>query len=90
MAPSGRLQGFPMNSRGDWTVARGGMEGVNMTDYAEEFRARVLAASVDEIVCDFEWVFWPTENKGYYTAAALRVLADELDRRNEELEKYGP
>ena len=57
-----------------------------MTDYVEEFRARVLEASVDEIVCDFEWVFWPTDNKGHYTAAALRVLADELDRRNEELE----
>ena len=57
-----------------------------MTDYVEEFRARVLAASVDEIVPDTEWVFWPTENKGHYTAAALRVLADELDRRNEELE----
>ena len=57
-----------------------------MTDYVEEFRARVLAASVEDIVPDTEWVFWPTENKGHYTAAALRVLADELDRRNEELE----
>ena len=58
-----------------------------MTNYVDAFRKRVLAASVDEIVCDSEWVFWPTDNKGHYTAAALRVLADELDRRNEELER---
>ena len=63
---------------------------MNMTDYIDAFRKRVLAASVDEIVCDFDWVFWPRGNKGYYNASALRVLADELDRRNEELEKYGP
>ena len=58
-----------------------------MSNYIEAFHRRVLDASVDEIVCDFEWVFWPTENKGHYTAEALRVLADELDRRNEELEE---
>lgn len=58
-----------------------------MSNYVEAFRQRVLKASTDEIVLDAEWVFWPTENKGHYTAAALRVLADELDRRNEELEE---
>lgn len=57
-----------------------------MTNYAEEFRARVLEAAKDDIVLDAGWVFWPTENRGHYNAAALRVLADELDRRNEELE----
>lgn len=56
-----------------------------MTNYVEDFRRRVLEAAEDEITLDAEWVFWPTWNKGHYDAAALRVLADELDRRNEEL-----
>lgn len=56
-----------------------------VTSYVEEFRERVLAASEDEITIDSEWVFWPTWNRGHYTAEALRVIADELDRRNEEL-----
>ncbi len=60
---------------------------MNMTDYIDAFRQRVLDASEDEITLDSEWVFWPTWNRGHYTAAALRVLADELDRRNRELEE---
>ena len=58
-----------------------------MSNYAEEFRARVLEAAEEDITLDSEWVFWPTWNRGHYNAAALRVLADELDRRNKELEE---
>jgi len=54
-------------------------------NYFEAFRERVLEAAEDDIIPDTDWVFWPTHNKGFYTAASLRVLADELDRRNEEL-----
>lgn len=57
-----------------------------MTNYVEDFRRRVLEAAKEDIVLDAGWVFWPTENRGHYNAAALRVVADELDRRNEELE----
>jgi len=56
-----------------------------MTQESEKFRKRVLEAAEDDITLDTDWVFWPTYNKGFYTAASLRVLADELDRRNEEL-----
>lgn len=56
-----------------------------MTNYVEDFRRRVLEAAEDEITLDSEWVFWPTWNRGHYNAEALRVIADELDRRNEEL-----
>lgn len=33
------------------------------------------------------WVFWPTENKGGWSATALRVIADELEKRNEPWRK---
>ena len=56
-----------------------------MSNYVEAFRQRVLEAAEDDITLDAGWVFWPTWNRGHYNAAALRVIADELDRRNEEL-----
>lgn len=31
--------------------------------------------------------FWPSPNRGCFSADALRVIADELDRRNEEWDK---
>lgn len=55
--------------------------------YSDEFKQRVLEAAGDDIVYDATtgWVFWPWQDdapKGYWTAAALRVIADELDRRD--------
>ena len=59
------------------------------TDYDEAFKQRVLDAVKDDIVLDASegWVLWLdlTTPHGFYTAASLRVIADELDRRNEEL-----
>ena len=50
----------------------------------DEFRQRVLGFVIDnnDIVFDHGWVFWPSENRGSYNAASLRVIADELDNRN--------
>jgi hypothetical protein len=31
------------------------------------------------------WVFWPTSNRGYWNSYALRIIADELDRRDRVL-----
>lgn len=30
-----------------------------------------------------DWVYWPTDNRGYLPASLLRRIADELDRLNE-------
>jgi len=59
-------------------------------DYNTIFKQRVLDTAEDDIVHDITtgWVFWPwreDDPKGYWNAASLRVIADELDRRNEEL-----
>ena len=55
-------------------------------DYDIAFKQRVLEAAKEDIVYDATtgWVFWPWQDdtpRGYWTAA-LRVIADELDRRN--------
>lgn len=55
--------------------------------YDIAFKQRVLEAAKEDIVYDATtgWVFWPWQDdtpRGYWTAAALRVIADELDRRN--------
>ena len=47
-----------------------------MSDFAKDFVAGD----------DGYYVFWPTTNKGAYTARDLRVLAVELDRRNEKID----
>ena len=57
--------------------------------YTEAFKQRVLD------ICEWDFaldaseghVFWPEEDgkHGFYTAASLRVIADELDKRNKEL-----
>jgi hypothetical protein len=59
------------------------------TDYDEAFKQRVLETAEDDIVHDITtgWAFWPwceDDPKGYWTAAALRVIADELDRRDDQ------
>jgi hypothetical protein len=47
-----------------------------------------------DIICgdDGFFVYWPTEHRGAYSPHHLRMIADELDRRNkdweEELNKY--
>ena len=33
---------------------------------------------------DGYYVFWPVRNHGYITANTLRIIADELDKRNED------
>ena len=58
-------------------------------DYDIAFKQRVLEAAGDDIVYDATtgWVFWPWQDdtpRGYWTAAALRVIADELDRRDDQ------
>ena len=58
-------------------------------DYDIAFKQRVLEAAGDDIVYDATtgWVFWPWQEddlRGYWTAAALRVIADELDRRDDQ------
>lgn len=60
-------------------------------DYDIAFKQRVLEAAKDDIVYDATtgWVFWPWQKdtpRGYWTAAALRVIADELDRRDDQEE----
>ena len=57
-------------------------------DYDIAFKQRVLEAAKEDIVYDATtgWVFWPWQDsafRGYWTAAALRVIADELDRRDD-------
>ena len=58
-------------------------------DYDISFKQRVLEAAKEDIVYDATagWVFWPWQDdtpRGYWTAAALRVIADELDRRDDQ------
>jgi len=58
--------------------------------YDDAFKRLVLDAVSDDILLELTagWVFWPwreDDPKGYWNAASLRVIADELDRRNEEL-----
>lgn len=53
------------------------------------FKQRVLEAAKEDIVYDATtgWVFWPWQDdtpRGHWTAAALRVIADELDRRDDQ------
>lgn len=49
------------------------------------FRYRVLESVEADIVAgdDGYYVYWP-EGRGFLGADALRIIADELDRRNEE------
>ena len=59
------------------------------TKYDTAFKQRVLEAAKEDIVYDATtgWVFWPWQDsafRGYWTAAALRVIADELDRRDDQ------
>lgn len=54
-----------------------------------DFKQRVLETARDDIVHDSTtgWVFWPWRDddpKGYWTAEALRVIADELDQRDDQ------
>ena len=60
------------------------------TKYDTAFRQRVLEAAESDIVYDGTtgWVFWQWGEDhihGFLNAASLRVIADELDRRNKEL-----
>lgn len=42
----------------------------------------------DLIRCeDGYWVFWPSRNHGAFQAYHLRIIAEELDKRNIEFEK---
>lgn len=54
-----------------------------MTEAEEKFIARVDAW--DEFALDIDgfWYYWPKRNDGSIYAWMLRVIADELDRRNE-------
>jgi hypothetical protein len=51
-----------------------------------EWRRRMLEFCEPDIVTadDGYKVFWPTKNNGYYGAYLLRIIADELDKRNEQ------
>jgi len=57
--------------------------------FNEAFKQRVLVAHEWDFALDASegYVFWPEEDgkHGFYTAASLRVIADELDKRNKEL-----
>jgi hypothetical protein len=37
---------------------------------------------------DGTYVFWPTQNNGYYRAQHLRQIADWLDQKNKEIEHF--
>ena len=54
----------------------------------EAFKRLVLDSVSDDILLEptAGWVFWQWgEDHGFLEADALRVIADELDRRNKEL-----
>lgn len=60
------------------------------TDYDDAFKQRVLDAVSDDILLELTagWVFWQWGEDhihSFLDAASLRVIADELDRRNKEL-----
>ena len=47
---------------------------------------QVLDAARQDMIMDVSgWVFWPTSNRGYWNSYALRIIADELDRRDHGL-----
>lgn len=45
---------------------------------------RVIAVCESDFVQgdDKNVVFWPLETRGVYTSQVLRIIADEMDRRN--------
>jgi hypothetical protein len=52
--------------------------------------SRIIEVSEPDLVTgdDGYVVFWPTMNKGCYTAHDLRAIADELDRRNKDWDEF--
>jgi hypothetical protein len=59
-------------------------------DTTNTFKKRLIARAEeqDEFILNVDgyFVYWP-RRVGYLNAAALRTLADELDRRNAEWDK---
>ena len=57
----------------------------------KEFNEKVLLSVKEqkEIIADVSgfYYYWPKGNKGMFCSASLRVIADELDRINEPLDK---
>lgn len=59
---------------------------------AEKHRQRVIDICNERdylvVIESGDWVYWPPVSaQGYQTSADLRVIADELDRRNAEWER---
>ncbi len=54
------------------------------------YKARVVASAEKDMTKDDGGyvVFWPTANKGCYSAWDLRIIANELDRRNKDWDDY--
>ena len=62
---------------------------IQMTD---ELRKRIIE-KLDADKCldtldDGYLRFWPSPNRGCFSADALRVIADEIDSRNEEYDRF--
>ena len=54
----------------------------------EEFRVKVLTAAEDDIRAKVNlYLYFMSSTGKYFSAGALRVIADELDSRNYEIDK---
>ncbi len=52
--------------------------------YSDEYKKELIAKAELDFINgdDGYWHYWPTGH-GYLTACQLRIIADELDKRNE-------
>ena len=66
-------------------------KGKIMNDEFEDYKAKLIAAidahqGFDTDVDGYTY-YWPAANKGHYSSVQLRIIADELDRRNEHTKR---
>ena len=60
-----------------------------MLDRYEEFKARILEVTDSQLIQEVDgfYYYFPKDG-GFITSDGLRVIADELDRRNREWNEY--
>lgn len=60
-----------------------------MSTRNEEFKARILEVSESQMLQEVDgfYYYFPKDG-GFLTSAHLRILADELDRRNKDWSDY--